>query len=226
MRPRILVDLSRQKFGRLTPIRETNIIKHRTICWLCICDCGTESIVRRDSLQGGQTKSCGCSHKDHPIWKKHGMYESKIFKIWTSMKQRCLNPKDQSYKNYGGRGINVCERWKNSFENFYSDMGSRPDGMSLDRIDNEKGYSSENCRWATRAQQRKNSRPSTGIHAQKTFVAKNISTGALIVSNNQNKFARDHGLHQSAISKCLFGSFKQHKGWEFVHGNDMAEVLS
>lgn len=94
--------------------------------------------------------------------KKHGMCGHPLYHIWTSMRQRCINPKDAAYHKYGGRGIKVCKRWS-KFENFYEDMGPRPKGKSLDRINNSKGYSPSNCRWATHIEQALNTRQSIKI---------------------------------------------------------------
>ena len=136
---------------------------------------------------------------------------------WRHMKNRCENPKDPGYKWYGGRGIRVCERWRNSFEAFYEDMGSRPVGLTLDRIDNESNYEPGNCRWATPKKQAKNSRPkSCGLQKQRWFRAWHKNSTAQYLSNNQHEFARQHGLGQGYISVCLSGKQKTHKGWTFL----------
>ena len=127
---------------------------------LVTCDCGTQKSVHTSSLLRGGAKSCGCLKKEL-LGKKnrtHGMSDSPEFKSWYHAIERCVNPNASGYANYGGRGIAVCERWQESFQNFYEDMGPRPDGTSLDRIDNSRGYEPGNCRWATRKQQNENTR--------------------------------------------------------------------
>lgn len=106
------------------------------------CECGKRKYVRIRFLKIGQSKSCGCKRTY-----KHGKTKTKIYRIWLGMIKRCYGINSHSYKRYGGRGIKVCKRW-HKFENFYADMGERPDGKSLDRINNNKGYSKSNCRWA------------------------------------------------------------------------------
>jgi len=145
-----LIDLVGQKFGRLLVLRFANRDKWRTSRWLCRCSCGIEKIVRGTDLTSGHTKSCGCVQKE--VITKHGHRakgkESKIYAIWQGMIQRCTNPKNIAYCNYGGRGIKVCKRWM-KFINFLKDMGEKPIGYQIDRIDNNKGYSKSNCRWVT-----------------------------------------------------------------------------
>jgi len=129
------------------------------------------------------------------------------------MKQRCQNPNNSRFRDYGGRGIKVCERWQN-FADFLTDMGERPPGKTLDRIDNNGNYESGNCRWATPEEQGQNRREIKDQKNQYLFVAMN-KQGTMIASNNQHEFARQHGLDPSTIAKCLNGKLKSHKGWRF-----------
>jgi len=135
---------------------------------------------------------------------------SPTYNSWRDMKRRCHNPNRKAYKNYGGRGIKVCDRWMD-FVNFLEDMGECPEGLTLDRINNDGNYEPGNCRWATRKQQVQNRRDQKN---QKLFIAKN-EQGIITVSNNQHEFARQHGLNLGAINTCINGKRKSHKGWRF-----------
>ena len=152
-------DLIGQRFGRLTVLLPVWFIKRRQKAWLCSCDCGSATVVLTGSLRRGCTKSCGCLQREQAGTQRltHGQRHSRTYESWKHMKSRCSNPNYQYFASYGGRGIAVCERWE-KFENFLADMGERPPGKSLDRIDNEKGYCPENCRWATHSEQMKNRR--------------------------------------------------------------------
>lgn len=119
--------------------------------WLCQCDCGTIKSTGGPGLLKGESTNCGCKGRNF----QHGMTKTRTFKTWDSMLQRCFNKNSPDYKRYGEKGITVCERWL-AFENFYEDMGERPEGTSLDRIDNNKGYSKENCKWSNRSEQQRN----------------------------------------------------------------------
>jgi hypothetical protein len=146
---------------------------------------------------------------------KHGMGRTPTYRSWQSMKDRCNNPNNQKYKYYGKRGIEVCDEWQDSFENFFKDMGVKSQGLTLDRKDNNGNYEPGNCRWTTYHKQRVNSRPrSYGPMKQYIFVAMDYQ-GTIIASNNQREFAKKYGLDPSTISACLHGKYKQHKGWVF-----------
>ena len=176
----VRIDLTGQKFGRLTVVSHAGRDKHGNAKWNCVCDCGAERTVIGSSLRSGGSLSCGCWQRDLARSRagqatKHGMHSTPTYYSWTNMLTRCNNPNFRQYQNYGGRGIKVCERWL-EFANFLEDMGERPEGTTLDRIDNDGNYEPGNCRWATQEEQLYN-RTSTVTWQGKTLLEWHKETG-------------------------------------------------
>lgn len=154
------IDLTGQRFGRLVALRDSGERRRGRVYWVCLCDCGQETIVKASHLRGGVTRSCGCLHDECSAHLKrtHGLSHLPEYKAWAAMIGRCTNSRHQSHHYYGARGIRVCGRWTN-FEAFYDDMGVRPSPKhTLERVDNSLGYSPDNCVWATQKQQLRNKR--------------------------------------------------------------------
>jgi hypothetical protein len=163
-KPGTVINLRGRRFGRLKVIERAPNTSDWKARWCCRCDCGAELIVLSSNLRRGNTRSCGCLRRDRCAdvgsvgYIVHGRTGTSEHRAWVNMLQRCENPNHKSYKNYGGRGIAVCERW-HDFQAFVADVGPRPSpSLSLDRIDNDGGYEPGNVRWATRSEQNSNRR--------------------------------------------------------------------
>lgn len=156
--PKNRVDRTGLQFERLTIVEFSHRGPRRESFWICLCNCGRTHVAAWASLKSKNTKSCGCLHAENArlVRKTHGMSQARVYKIWKAMIKRCENPNQEKWHRYGGRGITVDPRWRASFEQFFADMGHPPDGMSIERKDNDKGYSVDNCVWATAKEQARN----------------------------------------------------------------------
>src|SRR5574343_620397 len=189
------IDLTGNKYGRLTveglSYIKTTLRGKRLPYWKCICECGKVKDIWGGSLRHGVSKSCGCWRAEQlgAVARKHGMSHHPAYRLWTEMRGRCENENNDTYESYGGRGIKVCKRW-NSFPNFITDMGDRPRGHSMDRIDVNGNYEPSNCRWADAITQANNKRRTKRIEFMGRF---------LTIA----EWSRETGIKQSVISLRL-----------------------
>lgn len=191
-----IIDLTGKKFCRLT-VKEKHGSRNGRPMWLCQCECGNITIVKGSYLANGDTKSCGCLKKE-PRIKTHRMSKTPEYVAWCSIKCRCYNKNQEKYKNYGDRGIKVCDRWKHSFINFYSDMGKRPSAAhSIDRINNDDSYSPDNCKWSTKVEQANNTRSNNTIEINGEF-------------NTLAQWCRFHNINYSAVQMRI------RRGWSEI----------
>lgn len=186
----LLIDISGNTYGRLTVLKYSGASK-----WTCQCACGIEKAIHRRYLMDGQTVSCGCQKLEALMARlvTHGASKTREYTSWKSMRKRCLNPNEPKYPSYGGRGVTISTRWDN-FEAFLEDMGPRPLGCTLDRIDCNGNYSAENCRWASPVEQANNKRSNR-------LVAANGKT------QNVTQWAKDIGINRGTIKQRL------RRGW-------------
>ena len=195
-------DLARQRFGRLVAVSATMMGGRAR--WLCQCDCGRQKIICGTSLTSGFTQSCGCLQREIVTARetKHGQKRRRRatpeYYAWQSAKDRCFNPNDDHYKYYGWRGITMCDRWKDSFENFFADMGPRPGpAYSLDRYPNPDGnYEPGNCRWATNKEQANNK-------SARPIIIRDDANGRILGTISADQQRHNTGLCEG-IPKCWY----------------------
>lgn len=193
-----VADLAGKIFSRLTVIKRNGTIWTDHAAWDCLCECGNTVRTSSGALSSGQKRSCGCMEKENnDRLYRHGQYGTRSHRIWTNMKTRCFNTNNQFFADYGGRGISVCKEWID-FAGFFADMGECPEGMTLDRIDNDLGYSKDNCQWATMKQQCSNRRSNINIEIDGE-------------TKTLKEWAAFHGAKYSNVY------------WRYTHGKPMSE---
>lgn len=196
-------DLTGRRFGRLLVLGQTD--RPAGYCdteafWACRCECGESVAVSKRALLRGHTVSCGCHNTEQHT--THGMRQSPEWQIWSQMIQRCSNPKNVGWSNYGARGISVCARWRESFAAFFDDMGPRPSGEhSIDRRDNVKNYEPGNCRWTTDLEQQRNRRNSV-----MTLELAREARAVKAAGKNLSAWARDKGVTRAAARDAAAGT--------------------
>ncbi len=204
----MIINLTGQRFGRLQVVRLLTERKHSEAVWECVCECGNIKHIQSYCLRSGQSKSCGCLNREltSKANTTHGKTNSLAYKSWEGMMQRCYNPKNNAYRLYGGKGIKVCPLWRDSFEAFYKDMGERPIGLTIERIDSTEDYTPENCKWATYTEQGRNT-SRVKLSVEKVTEIRVLSATGL----SGGKISRLFGVNASTINNVLAG-----KTWKGV----------
>jgi hypothetical protein len=186
-------DLTGIRYGKLVGVSKSHLKRK----WVFGCDCGNVVHTFKFQVLAGRSRSCGCSEKPTFTGAKHLMYKTPEYNSWSMMKSRCLNKNVKSYRNYGAKGISICEKWL-SFEGFYEDMGARPQGTSLNRINSEEGYYPDNCEWADRKTQ-----------------AANKTNSMLLTINGESKRLPEWCQQFGCVSYKV-AKYRIRKGWDHL----------
>jgi hypothetical protein len=219
------IDITNHRFGRLIALSTLDRDAKRQWRWFCRCDCGNTTVVRGSELRNGATKSCGCLRLEilDQCRTTHGMTKTAEYGIWKGMKERCYNATHKQYHRYGGRGITICDRWRNSFENFFADMGKRPSPKhSIDRENNDGNYEPGNCRWATMREQQNNRSSCSYI----TFEGRTKSLSAwcdllgVPYARVQHRIYAGHTFVEAVTT-----GFNDFRSWERRERNDLGQFF-
>ena len=201
------IDISNQRFGKLLVVKKA-YYQNKKVYWQCLCDCGKITYVHTSNLKCKRIRSCGCLKVEELVNRstKHNQRHTKLYEVWKTIKQRCLNPKNVSYHNYGGRGITICEEWKNDFMSFYnwSMKNGYKEGLTIDRINNDGNYEPSNCRWTTRLVQNNNTRVNNYITINNE--TKTLTEWCRFYNANYGKVYRLYKLKNYDIIKALTAS--------------------
>jgi len=184
-----------KRFGRLIGVRISGIDSRKQARWIFGCDCGNKLEALGSSVRRGVTRSCGCLRVESNLTRlqTHGMRDSDEYAVWCGMKARCYNKNNPRFKHYGGRGITVCDEWRDSFQAFYRDMGSCPPGLTIERKNNDLGYSKGNCIWGTDTEQGRNTR-----RVVMSIELAREARAVRALGGNITAWARMRGVSQSA----------------------------
>lgn len=210
-----VIDLKGRRFGRLVVISRQETEK-RGAYWLCCCDCGNSKTVPSKVLLSGDSQSCGCKHKDAVT--SHGASSHTLYGTWTDMIARCHDEKNDAYKFYGAAGINVCDYWRESPHNFFSDMGDRPKGFTLERKNGSLGYCKENCIWASQSTQQNNRRNNAWfLHSGSVYNCKQLCA-RLGLGYNAVKARIHRGGSLQEVFGCDVTRLNYQSAMEIKHG--------